>query len=327
MRVQIRLHACAAAQAIVTNSEDHALMRLAAMDSPLMPVPGVQHDHTLPEAAARTQGARAPVSEPPHVQTACQAEAAVAQAIVTVVENQALVWLGAMYSPLMPIFGLVSNVIMFYTKLLLALVAYEPPHERYSVSRTSVMAYTLMLGASPCLCTVAWNHVPFLGEKLAALPQERVFVNSPLHIMHTRRTCPCHSCVYYTSAQAISHVEAPSIDRDSFWYHSEMFGSTKPCKLDSQHCCLPCSASPACQCSSADWLHGLPCAAGLLACSVPIVFTLEWKRTRCGPHQGSSMVQAVTSAAQNGPSCASAPCRGVCVLQWHSTWWAAVKWS
>lgn len=88
---------------------------------------------------------------------------------MTVVENQALVWLGAMYSPLMPIFGLVSNVIMFYTKLLLALVAYEPPHERYSVSRTSVMAYTLMLGASPCLCTVAWNHVPFLREKLAAL--------------------------------------------------------------------------------------------------------------------------------------------------------------
>lgn len=49
-------------------------------------------------------------------------------------------------------------------------------------------------------------------------------------------------------------------------------------------------------------LHGLLLAAGLLACSVPIVFTLEWKRTRCGPHQGSSMVQAVTSAAQNGPT-------------------------
>ena len=105
-----------------------------------------------------------PVSEPPHIQTASQTEAAAAQAIVTVVENQALVWLGAMYSPLMPIFGLVSNVIMFYTKLLLALVAYEPPHERYSVSRTSVMAYTLMLGASPCLRTMAWNHVLFLGR-------------------------------------------------------------------------------------------------------------------------------------------------------------------
>ncbi|KAK9825842.1 hypothetical protein WJX81_002239 [Elliptochloris bilobata] len=108
-------------------------------------------------------------------------------AIVTVVENQTLVWLGALYSPLLPVFGLLSNVIMFYTKLLLALVAYEPPHERYSVSRTSIMAYSLML-------------------------------------------------------------------------------------------------------------------AGLLACSVPIAFELQLQRTRCGPHQGSSMVQAIVSAAQNGPS-------------------------
>lgn len=80
-----------------------------------------------------------------------------AQAIVTVVENQALVWLGALYSPLLPLFGMVCNVVMFYTKLLLALVAYEAPHERYSVSRTSIMAYSLMLGASPacttCTCT------------------------------------------------------------------------------------------------------------------------------------------------------------------------------
>lgn len=72
-----------------------------------------------------------------------------AQAIVTVVENQALVWLGTLYSPLLPVFGLLANVVQFYTKLLLALVAYEPPSERYSVSRTSVMAYTLMLGARP----------------------------------------------------------------------------------------------------------------------------------------------------------------------------------
>ena len=72
-----------------------------------------------------------------------------AQAIVTVVENQALVWLGTLYSPLLPVFGLLANMVQFYTKLLLALVAYEPPSERYSVSRTSVMAYTLMLGARP----------------------------------------------------------------------------------------------------------------------------------------------------------------------------------
>ncbi len=45
-------------------------------------------------------------------------------------------------------------------------------------------------------------------------------------------------------------------------------------------------------------------AAGLLACSVPIVFGLQLQRARCGPHQGSSMVQAITSAAAAGPSCA-----------------------
>ena len=67
------------------------------------------------------------------------------------VENQALVWLGTLYSPLLPVFGLLANMVQFYTKLLLALVAYEPPSERYSVSRTSVMAYTLMLGGRPRL--------------------------------------------------------------------------------------------------------------------------------------------------------------------------------
>jgi len=55
-------------------------------------------------------------------------------------------------------------------------------------------------------------------------------------------------------------------------------------------------------------------AAGLLACSVPIVFGLQLQRARCGPHQGSSMVQAITSAAAAGPSCAGPdPCRVLAV--------------
>ena len=76
------------------------------------------------------------------------------------IENQALVWLGAMYAPLLPAFGLIANVIAFYFKLMLAVWLHSPPITRYSASRTSNLAYGLMLRkpstpshclAMPCL--------------------------------------------------------------------------------------------------------------------------------------------------------------------------------
>ena len=67
------------------------------------------------------------------------------QVVIQVIENQALVWLGAMYAPLLPAFGLIANVIAFYFKLMLAVWLHSPPITRYSASRTSNLAYGLML--------------------------------------------------------------------------------------------------------------------------------------------------------------------------------------
>jgi len=69
------------------------------------------------------------------------------QVVIQVIENQALVWLGSMYAPLLPAFGLAANVITFYFKLFLAVWLHSPPKTRYSASRTSNLAYGLMLCA------------------------------------------------------------------------------------------------------------------------------------------------------------------------------------
>ena len=69
----------------------------------------------------------------------------VLQVVIQVIENQALIWLGAMYAPLLPAFGLIANIIAFYFKLLLAVWLHSPPTTRYSASRTSNLAYGLML--------------------------------------------------------------------------------------------------------------------------------------------------------------------------------------
>lgn len=77
--------------------------------------------------------------------TASKAGLLVLQVVIQVIENQALVWLGSMYAPLLPAFGLVANIIAFYFKLLLAVWLHSPPTTRYSASRTSNLAYGLML--------------------------------------------------------------------------------------------------------------------------------------------------------------------------------------
>ena len=65
--------------------------------------------------------------------------------MIQVIENQALVWLGSMYAPLLPVFGLAANIFSFYFKLVLAVWLHSPPKTRYSASRTSNLAYGLML--------------------------------------------------------------------------------------------------------------------------------------------------------------------------------------
>ena len=62
------------------------------------------------------------------------------------IESQALVWLGSAFAPLLPAVGLLSNVLHFYTQKLLATFLYQPPDKPYTASRTSNVAYSLMLG-------------------------------------------------------------------------------------------------------------------------------------------------------------------------------------
>ncbi|BDA42684.1 Transmembrane channel-like protein 7 [Coccomyxa sp. Obi] len=66
--------------------------------------------------------------------------------VIAIIDTEILVWLGSMYAPLLPLFGLLSNVVTFNTKRFLSLYLYTPPQERYSASRTNVVVYTLMLG-------------------------------------------------------------------------------------------------------------------------------------------------------------------------------------
>ena len=65
------------------------------------------------------------------------------------VETQALIWLGAVFAPLLPALGLLSNALHFYTMKLLATFLYQPPAKPYTASRTSNVAYSLMLGVHP----------------------------------------------------------------------------------------------------------------------------------------------------------------------------------
>lgn len=69
------------------------------------------------------------------------------QVVIQIIDGSLLVWLGSMYAPLLPFFGLAANIVQFYTKNLLSLYLYTPPKERYSASRTNVIVYCLMLGA------------------------------------------------------------------------------------------------------------------------------------------------------------------------------------
>jgi hypothetical protein len=68
------------------------------------------------------------------------------QVVIQIIDTEVLVWLGSMYAPLLPLFGLISNIVLFYTKKFLSLYLYTAPKERYSASRTNVVVYTLMLG-------------------------------------------------------------------------------------------------------------------------------------------------------------------------------------
>ena len=68
------------------------------------------------------------------------------QVVLQVIETQALVWIGSVFAPLMPALGLLSNVTQFWSQKLLAMHVFTPPAKAYSASRTSNVAYGLMLG-------------------------------------------------------------------------------------------------------------------------------------------------------------------------------------
>ena len=78
-----------------------------------------------------------------------------------------LVWLGALYAPALPLFGLATNLLTFQVQRGLALTLYTPPKEHYSASRTNVVIYTLLLGAPPL------DPNPSVLPHLCTLPREQ----------------------------------------------------------------------------------------------------------------------------------------------------------
>lgn len=78
--------------------------------------------------------------------------------VLQVIETQALVWIGSVFGPLMPVLGLLSNVLQFWAQKLLSMYVFTPPAKAYSASRTSNVAYGLMLGARPKILLMCRTH-------------------------------------------------------------------------------------------------------------------------------------------------------------------------
>jgi TMC domain len=116
------------------------------------------------------------------------------QVIIQIIENQALVWLGSSMAPLLPLFGVAANVVTFYSKRFLALWCYKPPEKQYSASRTSNMAYNLMLRtcalvcACVCVCVcVCWGGG---GHRLPAVNRVGVLLGFFMDLRVARHLIP-----------------------------------------------------------------------------------------------------------------------------------------
>jgi hypothetical protein len=168
--------------------------------------------------------------------------------IIQVLDNQVLIWLGSLYAPLLPLFGLAFNVLTFYTKKFLSLYLYTPPKERYSASRTNVLVYSLMLGAILQLECCPDNETSIIGRNVLSMNIEE-FAGMLVTLAYTDLLRPpaCHEAAWDLRADPGG------------------------------------------------------CAALLAACSVPTVYNLQFKRTTCGPHQGTSMTSALGLAVSQGP--------------------------
>ena len=68
------------------------------------------------------------------------------QVMVQTLENGILVLLGSLFFPLLPLLGMIGNVLTFYTRLLIAKYLNHPPKTRTSALRTSLITYLLMAG-------------------------------------------------------------------------------------------------------------------------------------------------------------------------------------
>lgn len=104
----------------------------------------------------------------------------VLQVVLTVIENQTLVWLGTGMAPLLPILGALANILHFYTQKLLAMHLYAPPEKAFSASRTSTIAHGIMLGAHSLPLTPALpliNHVSTVESRYKGV----VLTQNPIH--------------------------------------------------------------------------------------------------------------------------------------------------
>lgn len=120
------------------------------------------------------------------------------EVVIATIYRQALIWIGAVFCPVLPVIGVVSNVLLFFVIKYTSLWACTPPEHPWGASRTSnfflaFLSVTLLLSAAPIVifirvqvsqCGPYAGSVPWgrMGEIIAASPGSGFFsvVSSPI---------------------------------------------------------------------------------------------------------------------------------------------------
>jgi hypothetical protein len=120
------------------------------------------------------------------------------EVVIATIYRQALIWIGAVFCPVLPVIGVVSNVLLFFVIKYTSLWACTPPEHPWGASRTSnfflaFLSVTLLLSAAPIVIfirvqtsqcgpyagTVPWGR---MGEIIAASSGAGFFsvISSPI---------------------------------------------------------------------------------------------------------------------------------------------------
>eukprot|EP00899_Mesostigma_viride_P008751 jgi/Mesvir1/17878/Mv12954-RA.1 len=97
----------------------------------------------------------------------------IAGTVIDIIHDQALIWLGCIFVPLLPIIGVVANVVTFYVRKLTALKFCSPSERTYSVSRTDNLSGTLVLFTLLLACIPMVQTLLHKGTQCGPIPCDR----------------------------------------------------------------------------------------------------------------------------------------------------------